>query len=121
MKIIVDHPILGVGFNAIRYAKTEYNFGQDNLFDNHAGAGFDNSFLFIAATTGLAGLLTFLLFLRQIFRKGNLFVKSSIVAIIVHSFFLNSLFFPWIMVWMWVVIATGPAPSKTRGKRVYPE
>ncbi len=104
-KVFIDHPILGVGFNTVRFAKKTYNFGQDNLSESHAGAGFDNSFLFIAATTGIVGLLSFLFFLRQIFQKGKLFVKVSLMAIIVHSFFLNSLFFPWVMVWMWVIAA----------------
>lgn len=108
-KIFTDHPILGIGFNATRYAKMQYNIPQDNLSSNHAGAGFDNSFLFVAATTGLLGLLSYLFFLRQVFRLSNLWVKASFVAIIIHSFFLNSLFFPWVMMWMWILLATGPA------------
>ncbi len=110
-KIFADHPILGIGFNTVRYAKNLYNFGQDNLSESHAGAGFDNSFLFVASTTGFLGLATYLLFLRQVFRRGNLLVRMSLIAVIIHSFFLNSLFFPWVMLWMWVVLATGPAET----------
>ncbi len=115
MKIFADHPILGVGFNTVRYAKKEYNFGQDNLSANHAGAGFDNSFLFIGATTGLVGLLSFLFFLFKIYTKGNLLVRTSLIAIIIHSFFLNSLFFPWVMVWMWMIIAVASSHSENGG------
>lgn len=103
-KIFIDYPILGIGFNTVRYAKQQYNFGQDNLEVNHAGAGFDNSVLFIAATTGLIGATTYLLFLKKVFQRRSLTVKTSIVAIIIHGFFLNSLFFPWVMVWMWVIL-----------------
>lgn len=104
-KIFADHPVLGIGFNTIRYAKIRYNLPQDNLAESHAGAGFDNSFLFVAATTGMVGLLSYLFFLRKISEKSNLLVRTTLVAIIIHSFFLNSLFFPWVMVWMWILVA----------------
>lgn len=107
LKVFSDHPVLGIGFNTIRYAKSQYNFGQDNLAESHAGAGFDNSFLFIAASSGIVGFLFYLLFFGKIFTKGSLLTKSSLVAIVVHSLFLNSLFFPWIMLWMWVLAGLG--------------
>lgn len=104
-KIFTGHPFLGVGYNTVRYAKQQYNFTQDNILENHAGAGFDNSILFIAATTGLFGLVPYFLFLRNVFQKGSFMVKLSFISVVIHSFFLNTLFFPWVMVWMWVVTA----------------
>lgn len=105
--IFADHPLLGVGFNTVRFAKREYNYVQDNLSTNHAGAGFDNSFLFIAATTGILGLVSYLIFLYKIFQRTDIWVRTSLITIIIHSLFLNSFFFPWVMLWMWVIVAIG--------------
>ena len=107
VKLFTKHPVLGVGFNTVRYAKRQYGLNDAFLMVSHAGAGYDNSFIFIAVTSGMIGLAAYLLFLRQAYFSGNLLVKLSLVAIVIHSFFLNSLFFPWIMLWMWVVIAAG--------------
>lgn len=114
-KIFIDHPILGIGFNTVRYAKNQYNFGQDNLIDNHAGAGFDNSFMFIAVTTGILGLSSFLIFFYNTFQRADIWAKTSLIAIIIHSLFLNSFFLPWVMVWMWVILAIGRDSSTSSG------
>lgn len=102
--LFAKHPLMGAGFNTVRYAKRQYGLNDADLMVSHAGAGFDNSFIFIAVTTGIIGLITYLLFLKKAFIQGNLLVKISLIAITTHSFFLNSLFFPWVMLWMWVVI-----------------
>lgn len=103
-QIFANNPLLGIGFNTIRFAKKQYGFGGEDLSVSHSGAGFDNSFLFVAVTTGLIGIIFYLLLLKQIFVSGNLLVKTSLVAAIIHSLFLNSLFFPWVMLWMWILI-----------------
>lgn len=103
-KVFTDHPILGVGFNTIRYAKISYLYPQDNLLASHSGAGLDNSFLLIAATSGIIGLTIFLLLLFQIYLQTGILTQVSLVAIITHSFFVNSFFYPWVMVWLWILI-----------------
>lgn len=103
-KIFADHPILGVGFNAIRYVKISYKYPQDNLLVSHSGAGLDNSFLMVAATSGIIGLIVFFLLLYQIFTQVSMLTKASLIAIFVHSFFVNSFFYPWVMVWLWILI-----------------
>lgn len=103
-KIFTDYPILGIGFNSVRYAKKQYGLGGEDLLVSHSGAGFDNSFLFVGVTTGLIGLLCYFFLLKQIYNSSGLLLKTSLIAIIVHSFFLNSLFFPWVMLWLWTII-----------------
>ncbi len=103
--IIRKNPFLGVGFNTLRYAKKQYGFLQEDWQTNHSGAGFDSSLLFIAATTGIIGLILYLFFLYRIFKDENLFTRVSLLTILVHSFTVNSLFYPWVMVWMWVILA----------------
>lgn len=109
-KIIVDNPIFGVGFNAYRYAQQKYSLRQVyTKYPNHADAGVDNSFLFVFATTGTLGLLAYLNIWKTIivrFKKSPILI-SSIVGLFINSFFINSLFFPSIMLWMWVLIGIG--------------
>ncbi|MBI2617028.1 O-antigen ligase family protein [Candidatus Gottesmanbacteria bacterium] len=101
--IFSEHPIMGVGFNTIRYAKQMYVVSEGDYRTNHSGAGLDNSFLFVAATTGIIGFGVFLILLWQLFFSVHRIARLTLVAVIVHSMFVNSLFFPWIMMWVWSI------------------
>lgn len=115
IKIISDHPFLGVGFNTYRYAQETYGFREEETkYPSHADAGSDNSLLFLAATTGFVGLVAYLFMWQGILniqfheikkKKGmSAVVISSIVGLLVNSFFINSLFFPEIMLWIWMIV-----------------
>lgn len=114
MTIVKDHPFLGVGFNAYRYVQRDYGFlKEDKWQESHAGAGADSSLLFILATTGIIGLISYLWYLvsagtlafRQRKKVIGIIGIASLGAIIIHSFFLNSLFYPWIMGWLMILLA----------------
>jgi len=101
-------PILGVGFNNYRYA--QHNFGfltEEDWRTNHAAAGVDNSFLFVLATSGILGEIFFWNFWIRVlifsFRRSRL-LFSSLIAIFIHSFFQNTLFYPWVMLWVWILM-----------------
>lgn len=100
-----DHPLIGVGFNAFRYAQRDYGFLKEQWQESNAGAGADSSLLFVLATTGIIGFLTYLGIWWKILRIGNLTILASALAILIHSLFLNSLFYPWVMAWMWILLA----------------
>lgn len=107
LTIAKDHPFLGVGFNNYRYAQRDYGFlSFDEWQTNHAGAGADNSFLLVLATTGIFGFLAYLWLWGRILKenKKNILIVVSLLAIIIHSLFLNSLFYPWIMAWLWLLL-----------------
>jgi O-antigen ligase len=109
VKIIQDHPIFGVGFNAYRYAQLRYGFrnSKANII-SHADASPDNSFLFIMATSGLVGFAFFILLWLRLLKyniKNNPFLLSSVIGIFINGLFINSLFYPFIMIWLWIVIA----------------
>lgn len=104
LTISKDHPILGVGFNSYRYAQQDYGYLDKKIIFIHSGAGTDNSFLFILATSGIVGFLAFIYLLFRIFSINNPLIKASIVVLIVNSLFINSLFYPSIMLWMWVIL-----------------
>lgn len=104
--IFSRHPIIGVGFDTYRYAQKEAGFLDTSTWLlSHAGAGADSSLLFVAATTGLLGFLAYLYYLKHL--------RSSIyylLPLLVHSFFLNSLFYPFVLVWLAFVSTADTLP-----------
>ncbi|MEK7450744.1 MAG: O-antigen ligase family protein [Patescibacteria group bacterium] len=125
--VIRDHPLFGVGFNAYRYAQIRYGFvGDKELMVSHAAAGTDNSFLFVLATTGLVGFTAYAYLwyrissnLYALFKQNigldkiiPLVLFSSYVGISLASFFINALFYPFIIVWIWILLGYC---EKTRG------
>lgn len=104
--IFMDHPVFGVGFNVYRYAQREYEFlDDDKWLKSHAGAGADSSLLFVGATTGIIGLVTYGFYLYRLWKIGNEELRSVVVALLVHSWFLNSLFYTFILAWLAILVA----------------
>ena len=97
LDIIKQNPIFGIGFNTLRY------YQQKPL--SHAGAGLDSSLLFVLATTGVIGFFAFINLLKNIYRQSML-IKLSLIALLVHSLFQNSLFYPWVLVWIYSLIGS---------------
>lgn len=115
-KIFTSSPLYGVGFNAYRYAQKRVGF-LDNQWENtHSGAGASNSFMFILATTGIFGIFTFMYFIWQITRYFTFGFKSSssrlrtavvlasLVAVLVHSMFDNTFFYPFTMLILFYIV-----------------
>lgn len=126
--LIAEKPVLGHGFNILRFVATERSWIDETITPSRAGAGLDTSVLFVGATTGVIGMLVYGWLLLKLFRLGvsGLSGKpgarviavsyiSALTAVIVHSMFINSLFYPWVMVWMWV--GTGALERQLRAGR----
>jgi O-antigen ligase len=107
IEIIKAKPIFGVGFNAFRYAQIQFGFRNDLNKISHADASTDNSFLFVLATTGLVGFIIYMFMWFSILKLGinSPLLIASIAGVFVDSLFVNSLFYPFISLWLWVVIA----------------
>ena len=77
---------------------------------SNACGGSDSSFLLVLTTTGVVGLIIFINTI-YIFSKiiGDTKYKKVLVsvsmALFVHSFFANSLFYPWIMGYFGILVA----------------
>lgn len=101
-EIARENWIFGVGYNAFRYAQKEYGFLDDTSLATRSGAGSDSSLLLIIATTGVSGLIFFAGFFVSIFlpaiKRNDLITIGLILALLVDSLFINSLFYPQIAV-----------------------
>jgi len=109
IKIIKDNFLFGVGFNAFRIVQKNYGFiGQRGWEITNAGGGADNSFLFVFATTGIVGFSVFLYFWINIFKKSlkekNKLVFLSLLGITVASFSFNAVFYPWVLLWLIILL-----------------
>ncbi|MEK9201187.1 MAG: O-antigen ligase family protein [Patescibacteria group bacterium] len=114
LQIFSDHPIIGVGFNTYRFAKKDYGFLENRDWQtNHAGAGADSSLLFVAATTGLLGLTAYLLYLKKLYM---ILDTKYFIPIIAHSIFLNSLFYPAVMLLIALLITVDNSPRSLSSK-----
>lgn len=107
-----DNYLFGVGFDAYRYAQHRHGIYQGGWEEGHGGAGADNSFLFVLATTGIVGLAAYLYFLFQHIaqlkkQKDKLLTAlgiATLLALSVGSFFINGLFYPSLLIWLWSIL-----------------
>lgn len=118
LELIAKRPLLGSGFNTLRYVK--YNEGYISNTKIHSASGSDSSLLTVLATTGIAGFMPFIWFYFEIaaltfknwrnkkipaFGRGiSLGLFAGLAALFCHSFFVNSLFFPPILIPVTVII-----------------
>ncbi|EKE06140.1 MAG: hypothetical protein ACD_19C00079G0045 [uncultured bacterium] len=100
LEIIKKSPVVGIGFNNICPARSFYL--NDLNTDSHSCSGSDSSLLFLLATTGVVGLILFINFIVRI--PTDKLLIYSFVAVLIHSIFANSLFYPHIMFWMFVLV-----------------
>jgi O-antigen ligase len=119
LDIAEDNLITGVGFNAFRYAQKEYGYLTPDTAGAHSGAGSDSSFLFVLATTGVFGFLLFAGgFLYRMVRNlqfretGFLAVLAIFSGLLLHSQFVNALFYPQIM-FLWLCLLGIPIYQAT--------
>ncbi len=113
-QLVQKSPLFGLGFNTLRFTNPPSVTGE--FIPSRAAGGLDSSLFFVWATTGLLGLVTFIWFLGKSWgsrNSGNLLWQSSLVAVLVHSLFLNSLFYPWVMIWLWVILGVSESNQKS--------
>jgi len=109
VEIFRQKPILGVGFNNYRLAQKEKGFlDSDNWRTNHAGAGADNSYLFVLATCGILGLIAFGYFLSA------LSPWWLMMPVAVHSLFNNSWFYPWVIIFVLAIAGLAKLPKEDK-------
>lgn len=109
LKIIQKSPVFGIGFNNLCLARETFFANKEH--DSHSCSGSDSSLLLILATTGVVGFIIFiwcLVSLLSLIAAKTIYGKvffSSLIALFIHSLFVNSLFYPWVMGWMMISLA----------------
>ena len=120
LQIIRQYPLFGVGFNNLCFVRMK-TFGGEGA--SHACSGSDSSLLFVLATTGILGLISFINILPVIVKNisrgiyGQSFL-SCLIALLIHSLFVNSLFYPWVMGFMGILLAI--SSQEKSGSKRYP-
>jgi len=117
INLISQKPLLGHGYNTLSIVKLSSGYIQNTGI--HSASGSDSSILTIIATTGILGLIPFLIFLLNILLHSfanwknskdqhskaiSLGTFCSIIVLLIHCNFVNSLFFPQIMIYIWVLL-----------------
>jgi len=108
IKVFKTSPLLGVGFNNICLVRQ--NVIGPEPFSSHACSGSDSSLLLILATTGVIGFIVFVHTISKINSRvspgpNTLALRSSAIALFVHSIFSNSLFYPWVMGYIIILLS----------------
>lgn len=131
LELIQMRPFLGNGYNTLRYVKHNEGFVENT--ELHSASGSDSSLLTILATTGILGIIPFIMIYYRIlktafiqwrqktipstriqkkphlktsayFQGFNLGMFAGTLALLVHSFFVNSLLFPQILIFFWICV-----------------
>jgi putative inorganic carbon (hco3(-)) transporter len=114
LEAIGEHPVIGVGFNTYGY----YKASKGMTLLGASSYGSDGGLLFATVMTGVVGLVCYLLMLAFVLRRSRVVwrdvslspehrglaigVAAGVVAIMVHSLFVNSMFTTFVMEMMWV-------------------
>ncbi len=98
-----EHPLLGVGGGAYQFAAQDAGLIQD--FSLHSRAGADNSLLTLWVTTGLPGVVLFFLPLLWLARRLSLAGNFSLLALFIHSQFVNSFLYSHLLITLIIVLA----------------
>jgi hypothetical protein len=106
IQIFLQSPAVGVGFNNICVARENRNL------ESHSCNGADSSVLFLLATTGVIGFILFINFVLHVPKL--LILNYSFLIVLVHSTFANSLFYPHIMLWLFILVGLQTKVSSQR-------
>jgi O-antigen ligase len=103
-------PLFGIGFNNMCNARENVFGKRVSQIKSNACSGSDSSLLLVLTTTGVVGLIIFINTIYILSKKiGETKYKKVLVsvsmALFVHSFFANSLFYPWIMGYFGILVA----------------
>ena len=113
LSLFNEKPVIGHGYNTLRYIQAKRGYTE---WKSHAAGGIDSSLLTLLVTTGSIGILLYLNIIFFVLRNSlinfkqktkpllqglNLGFFCGLIGLIVHSFFVNSLLYPFIMIFIW--------------------
>jgi len=112
-KIILNNPVIGVGFNGFADAQKRFGFRNPiGVSLSNADYGTDNSILFAFATTGIIGVILYIysyfLLLKLLIKDNNaisIYLFCGLIALIFGGIFLNVLFYTPILSFVFITIS----------------
>lgn len=107
--LVQQSPIIGIGFNMLRYQATRQRMlDADGIVSRDAG-GLNSSLLVVLVTTGIIGLSIFgyLVYKMAVvmYQRNDMvgYIGLSLMAALgVHSLFNNSIFYSWILIGIFI-------------------
>ncbi len=107
INIFKTSPLFGVGYGNYCIASEKVLGIAD--FESHSCFGSDSSLLLVLATTGVVGFLVFLSMIGKIIKSlpkspERIVFHALGIAVLVHSLFSNSMFYPWIMGYLIILL-----------------
>ena len=120
LEVIQEYPIGGTGYNAYQFGLAKLGIGVSSAI--HSRAGSDSSLLTLLATTGIVGVLIiisgityFIGFLvsgtTEQSRGAVTAVCLVVVAVLVHSQFVNSMLYPHLLIAWAILLRSAYEPS----------
>lgn len=101
--LVAISPIFGIGYNNTCLARKVYGVTESGI---HSCSGTDSSLLLLLITTGVTGVITFAYTLSKHFKfSNNAATFASFGGLVCHSFFQNSLFYPWVLGWFILIVS----------------
>lgn len=107
ISIIKKNPVFGVGYNNLCLSR--YYYLGDIETSSHACSGSDSSILLVLSTMGIVGLFIFvaLIYEYNIYIKDDrILINSLVLSLFIHSLFTNSLFYPWVMGYVGIIVGS---------------
>ncbi|MDP4010737.1 MAG: O-antigen ligase family protein [Candidatus Roizmanbacteria bacterium] len=107
-------PILGIGYNHIRFEKEKYIYEVfvESYNPSHGIASFHSSFMIVLVTGGVVGLILFLYILLDLAKKST-FMMIAIVFLSILSFFDNVLLHPFVIFFLGVLYLSDSMTEKS--------
>lgn len=114
LEIVRTHPFTGIGFNTLGFVQARFGL----RLPESAAFGLDGGLLFVAALTGLVGVAVYGSIPALAARRGWRVARApgpdwrqelgasaagATALWLVHGFFVNSVFYPFLMVVMWLL------------------
>lgn len=97
---------LGTGWYRDKQVSTRFMAGSQ--IPSHSSAP-DNSFLFVLSSLGLVGLILYARLGKALsaLAQGSDLVQASLIAMGIHALFSNTLFYPFVLLYLMAIIAIG--------------
>lgn len=105
VSIIKSSPLFGVGYDNICLAKAKIDGGVNFFY--HDCSGSNSSLLYVMATTGIVGFISYIYLLIKTLKFTNydMLYASIFAAFLVSGFFNNTMFYSWLMGYMAILLA----------------